>query len=157
MPILRRSAYRPLVSSAATSWPSTRTAPDDGRSWPPIRRSILVLPEPEPPMTATTSPRAKSMSSPVSIGRLPKAKRRSRISTMLPAALGTGSVPVTGAAVDLVQALLVLAGQRQSLGVVGAVLDLLARQADVHRFGGPVDAVYPIIGDQHFFATRQPV
>ena len=40
-----------------TDWPATRTAPECGCSCPPIRRRIVVLPQPLPPMIATILPR----------------------------------------------------------------------------------------------------
>ena len=41
------------------------------RSWPPIRRSSVVLPQPLPPMIATTLPRGTRIVMPLRIGRMP--------------------------------------------------------------------------------------
>ena len=43
--------------------------PPVGRNWPPMQRSSVVLPQPEPPMMATTLPRGIFMSIPCSTGR----------------------------------------------------------------------------------------
>jgi hypothetical protein len=50
--------------------PATLTSPEVGFSWPPIRRNVVVLPQPELPMTATTLPRGIVMLIPVRTGRL---------------------------------------------------------------------------------------
>jgi hypothetical protein len=50
--------------------PATLTSPEVGFSWPPIRRKVVVLPQPELPMTATTLPRGIVMLIPVRTGRL---------------------------------------------------------------------------------------
>ena len=53
-----------------TDWPATQHACRRcGRSCPPMRRRIVVLPQPEPPMIATTLPRGIVMSMPRSTGR----------------------------------------------------------------------------------------
>jgi hypothetical protein len=41
-----------------------------GFNWPPMRRRVVVLPQPEIPITATTLPRGIVMLIPVSTGRL---------------------------------------------------------------------------------------
>ena len=48
-----------------------RTAPPVGRSWPLIRRSSVVLPQPLPPMIATTFPRGTRIVMPFSTGLRP--------------------------------------------------------------------------------------
>jgi hypothetical protein len=53
-----RSAARSLSASVATSWPVTRTVPELGRSKVPIRCSKVLLPDPDGPSTATSSPAA---------------------------------------------------------------------------------------------------
>ena len=83
MPILRRNLYRPSVSSRFTTSPFTATVPRCGLIWPPISRRTVVLPEPEPPITAISLPRGKSMLRFCRIGRSPYEKCRSRISTRL--------------------------------------------------------------------------
>ncbi len=42
--------------SASRSWPSTRIAPDSGTTKPAMARSSVVLPQPELPSNATSSP-----------------------------------------------------------------------------------------------------
>ena len=69
MPIWRRSAYSPSRSRSGTDWPSTRTCPDAARSCPPMRRRIVVLPQPDPPMIATTLPRGMVIEMPSSTVR----------------------------------------------------------------------------------------
>ncbi len=53
-------------SSPATSRPVTRTRPADGRSRVPARCSSVVLPDPDGPTTATSSPAATSRLTPSS-------------------------------------------------------------------------------------------
>jgi hypothetical protein len=43
--------------------------PDEALRWPPIKRSVVVLPPPEIPMIATTLPRGIFILIPVKIGR----------------------------------------------------------------------------------------
>ncbi|MOA51474.1 hypothetical protein D3C78_1746260 [compost metagenome] len=45
----------------AMSWPKASTRPRCAVSWPVAARNSVVLPEPEPPMMATTSPARTSM------------------------------------------------------------------------------------------------
>ena len=59
MPSRRRSRYSCAVSRALTSSPSKTTRPCVAGCTPPIRRSSVVLPQPEPPRMAVTLPRAK--------------------------------------------------------------------------------------------------
>ena len=60
----------PRVAGRRTDWPATSDTPGAAaRSWPPIRRRIVVLPQPEPPMIATTLPRGIVMSMPREHGR----------------------------------------------------------------------------------------
>ena len=49
----------------------SRTAPEVGRSCPPMRRSSVVFPQPLPPMIATTRPRSTRMVTPLRTGRRP--------------------------------------------------------------------------------------
>src|SRR5689334_25144326 len=55
------------------SSPSTSTCPADGRTRPPIRRSIVLLPEPLPPRITGTRPRGKRSGTSRNTGRLPNA------------------------------------------------------------------------------------
>ena len=57
IPNLRRITYSASRSRSGTDSPPTSTRPDFGFSWPPMSRRIVVLPQPEPPMIATTPPR----------------------------------------------------------------------------------------------------
>ena len=59
MPRRRRSAYMRSLSEASTRCPSKRTSPTSGEALPPIRRSKVVLPQPDPPSSAVTLPRRK--------------------------------------------------------------------------------------------------
>ena len=59
MPTRRRSAYNDSRSRGFTGDPSNDTVPRCGVSVPPIRRSSVVLPHPDPPMIAMTLPRGK--------------------------------------------------------------------------------------------------
>ena len=57
MPMRRRAACRASRPMWPTSCPSNSTLPCDATRWPPIRRSTVVLPPPEAPISATTLPR----------------------------------------------------------------------------------------------------
>ena len=52
-------------------WTSTSTRPLLGFNWALIRRRMVVLPLPEPPISATTSPRRKTRFRSDKIGRSP--------------------------------------------------------------------------------------
>ena len=54
-----RGAASPARSRPWTSTPSSITRPRDGLTWAPIARSTVVLPQPEPPINATSEPRRK--------------------------------------------------------------------------------------------------
>src|SRR6185437_11582829 len=54
------------------SWPSMTTRPVSGVSKPAIMRSRVVLPQPEPPSSANSSPRAISRSTPATAWTSPK-------------------------------------------------------------------------------------
>ena len=56
----RRCGGTPVMS-----WPSIRMRPASGVSKPAIMRSRVVLPQPEPPSRANSSPRAISRSTPI--------------------------------------------------------------------------------------------
>ena len=79
MPIRRRAAYRRASSMAPTSWPSTSTVPVLARCWPPIRRSTVVLPPPDAPISTVTWPRGTVSDKSRSTGRssYPKVTLRS--------------------------------------------------------------------------------
>ncbi|MFO1282804.1 MAG: hypothetical protein U1F51_10090 [Burkholderiales bacterium] len=49
---------RERTSAAVTSRPASRTAPDCARTNPAIRRSSVVLPQPDGPMQTSISPGA---------------------------------------------------------------------------------------------------
>src|SRR5207244_4425121 len=59
MPTERRRGATSLTTRS-----SKRTSPASGRSKPAIRRSVVVLPQPEPPTRETSSPRLISRQSP---------------------------------------------------------------------------------------------
>src|SRR5438128_5481229 len=67
MPTHRRRGGRSL-----TTRPSKRLPPASGRSRPAIRRSVVVLPQPEPPTRETSSPRPISRESPSTAIDAPK-------------------------------------------------------------------------------------
>ena len=72
-----------LARGAARSlrWPSMRTSPARGRSRPATRLSVVDLPQPDGPTSATSSPSATSRSTPRSARTAPYdfvASRRSR-------------------------------------------------------------------------------
>jgi hypothetical protein len=69
MPSSRRMRYSSSRSRSGTDWPATSTRPDFGCNSPPIRRRIVVLPQPEPPMMPTTPPRGTAIVMPVSTSR----------------------------------------------------------------------------------------
>src|SRR3954471_21637915 len=80
MPTWRRSSRR-LVARPPTSMPSAVMLPDWYVSSPLIQRSRVLLPEPERPMMATTSPLAMSSETPFSTSLAPKLFLTSRILT----------------------------------------------------------------------------
>src|SRR5688572_28560348 len=59
MPTLRRRGETSLTTRS-----SKRTSPASGRSKPPIIRSVVVLPQPDPPTRLTSSPGRTSRESP---------------------------------------------------------------------------------------------
>jgi hypothetical protein len=60
----RRSAVNRLSSRFASSWPSTTTEPDVGRSSPASRCMSVDLPEPDGPMIAVNSPAGNAIVTP---------------------------------------------------------------------------------------------
>src|SRR4051794_25522306 len=80
MPTWRRSSRR-LVARPPTSMPSAVMLPDWYVSNPLIQRSRVLLPEPERPMMATTSPLAMSSETPFSTSLAPKLFLTSRMLT----------------------------------------------------------------------------
>ena len=75
-----------------TSSPSTSTAPEVGWSKPASRRSAVVLPQPEGPSSASSSPGSIRRLSPARAAVLPKTRRTSRYSTVVPARRRAGGV-----------------------------------------------------------------
>src|SRR2546421_3412260 len=67
MPTERRRGGTSLTTRS-----SKRISPASGRSKPAIRRSVVVLPQPEPPTRETSSPRPISSESPSTAGDAPK-------------------------------------------------------------------------------------
>ena len=63
----RRCGGTPVMS-----WPSIRMRPASGVSKPASMRSRVVLPQPEPPSRANSSPRAMSRSTPSTAAIAPK-------------------------------------------------------------------------------------
>ncbi len=68
IPNLRRIAKSASRSRSGTDSPATVTRPDHGLIWPPMSRRIVVLPQPDPPMIATTLPRGICIEIPSSTG-----------------------------------------------------------------------------------------
>src|SRR2546428_12106912 len=67
-------------ATALTSRSSRRPSPASGRSKPAVRRSVVVLPQPEPPTRETSSPWPISRESPSTAVDAPKRfVRRSRL------------------------------------------------------------------------------
>ena len=75
------------------SLPSTMTEPVSAVSKPATMRSAVVLPQPEGPSKATSSPGAILMDSPSRARMTPNARVRSRSSTLVPPPARTGPVP----------------------------------------------------------------
>ena len=73
MPTPRRAGGTSLTTRS-----SKRTSPASGRSKPATRRSVVVLPHPEPPTSATSSPGAISRESPSTAVLVPKRLLTSR-------------------------------------------------------------------------------
>ena len=71
----RRSAVEPVVVELVHVLArDADRGPPSGRSCPPISRSSVVLPQPLPPMIATTLPRGTRIEMPLRTGRRPYAK-----------------------------------------------------------------------------------
>ncbi len=79
MPMSRRAAGMP-----ETSLPSTSTSPVSAVSNPATIRSAVVLPQPDGPSSATSSPGAISSDIPSSALAAPKARVSSRSDTLVP-------------------------------------------------------------------------
>ena len=94
MPMSRREA-----GTDEMSLPSTRTVPTSAVSKPATMRSAVVLPQPDGPSSATSSPGAMSMDSPSSARVAPKERVRSWSRTLVPAPCPAW--PVAAAAASL--------------------------------------------------------
>jgi|HubBroStandDraft_2_1064218.scaffolds.fasta_scaffold09401_2 hypothetical protein len=81
MPMSRRAA-----GTEEMSLPSTRTAPVSAVSKPATMRRAVVLPQPEGPSSATSSPGAISIESPSSARVVPNARLRLCSTTLVPPA-----------------------------------------------------------------------
>ena len=81
MPMSRLAA-----GTAETSLPSTRTSPASACSKPATIRSAVVLPQPDGPSRATSSPGAMSSDMLSSARTVPNARVTSRSDTLVPAA-----------------------------------------------------------------------
>ena len=78
-PTLRRSSESAASRGSGPGWsgtPSTRIAPAWNGSRAATARSIVVLPQPERPMSATSSPRASERSTPFRTSVAPRERRR---------------------------------------------------------------------------------
>ena len=87
MPNLRRSSFMVERSAPTTSVPSTRIEPLSGTMRPSTHLISTDLPVPEPPITTSDCPAARSRSTPCSTFLAPKLLVRPRI-----AILGAGSL-----------------------------------------------------------------
>ena len=93
MPMSRR-----LAGMSVMSRPSTRTRPESSRSSPASERSAVVLPQPEGPSSATSSPGARSSERPSSALTSPKRRRSSTSCTRTPARDGLAPATAAGGA-----------------------------------------------------------
>ena len=75
---------RLLVGTFVMSWPPTTTRPASASSSPASSRSAVVLPQPDGPSSATSSPGAMGRSSPSRARTAPKLRRRSVRRTATP-------------------------------------------------------------------------
>src|SRR6185436_9185847 len=75
--------------TAVMSWPSMTMRPSSGVSKPAIMRNRVVLPQPEPPSRANSSPCAISRSTPSTAATAPKRLRTVSILTMGPVTAST--------------------------------------------------------------------
>ena len=97
MPASRRCAGTPRMDS-----PSSSTSPESGVSKPASIRSAVVLPQPEGPSRASSSPGWTVRSRPSSAVVAPKLRRSCRNSTVaLVAVAGAAVVATVGAAFDM--------------------------------------------------------
>ena len=81
-PMRLRMASNSRARAVEMSTPLIRTSPEDGFSRPTRVRSMVLLPEPEPPITTSVSPRRTSNVRPCRTSRSPKRTRRSRAEMM---------------------------------------------------------------------------
>src|SRR5260370_29506201 len=82
------AAARRRGGTSLTTRSSKRISPASGRSKPAIMRSVVVLPQPEPPTSETSSPGRMSRESPSTATAPPKRfVRRSRLIRTLPRVL----------------------------------------------------------------------
>ena len=93
MPMSRR-----LAGMSVMSRPSSRTRPESSRSSPASERSAVVLPQPEGPSSATSSPGARSSDRPSSALTSPNRRRSSTSWTRTPARDGLAPATAAGGA-----------------------------------------------------------
>ena len=103
MPMSRREA-----GTEEMSLPSTRTDPVSADSKPATMRRAVVLPQPDGPSSATSSPGAISMDSPSRARVVPNVRLRSRSCTLVPPLLAGCQAPSAGAAFLAVLAVMTL-------------------------------------------------
>src|SRR5215204_2951600 len=124
MPILRRTASM-STSGSVTSIPPTTTFPEVGSSRRLMQRSRVDLPDPDGPMTQTTSPGSTRTSMPRMTSRRPKYLWRSWTSMAAPSVLvvtgssglgGLGLLPVLQGEAEQVNQRGVLGQQDQLIG-----------------------------------------
>ncbi|CAO0824917.1 hypothetical protein SMICM17S_01052 [Streptomyces microflavus] len=87
----------PVGGDGVMSSPSTRTSPESGCSNPARTRSAVVLPQPEGPSRARSSPGSAVRSSPSRATVGPNARRRERNSTRAPVAARPSEAAVLAA------------------------------------------------------------
>src|SRR5688572_27043454 len=76
MPTLRASGgTEALVPALAIVWPPMRISPSSGASKPATSCSVVVLPQPEGPTSASVSPRRTASVSPSTAGPVPPGNR----------------------------------------------------------------------------------
>ena len=93
MPMSRREA-----GTEEMSLPSTMTDPASADSKPATMRRAVVLPQPDGPSSATSSPGAISIDSPSRARVAPNVRLRSCSSTLVPPLLAVCQVPAAAAA-----------------------------------------------------------
>src|SRR4051794_40604689 len=124
---------RLLAGVREMSLPSTRTWPEVGWSKPASRRSAVVLPQPEGPSRASSSPGSIVRSRPSSADIEPKTRRTLRYSTVVPLLTSSDGAPAMRTAVWSAVMSVSTDGALVAPGVGAAVEEAEQQQHELHE------------------------